>query len=196
MSDICDEQTEGFRSGPIPSKAKDDKRMPQDKAATTKQNNNLHVILQILPGNVPAKISDVDTSALVLGTGNKSTTTGTAGSATLLLGVVSAAGGTLAVLTDEDLAAHELGIVEGEDGTQSVRLRSVEDIPDGALRAIKKIKVTPGRNGDQVEVELVDKVRVLQMLAKAAGLLEQEKEADKPSVVSIEMVMPKDDGDA
>jgi len=86
-------------------------------------------------------------------------------------------------------------IVEGEDGTQSVRLRSVDDIPDGALRAIKKIKVTPGRNGDQVEVELVDKVRVLQMLAKAAGLLEQEKEADKPSVVSIEMVMPKDDGD-
>ena len=75
------------------------------------------MILQILPGNVPAKISDVDTSALVLGTGNKSTTTGTAGSATLLLGVVSAAGGTLAVLTDEDLAAHELGIVEGEDGT-------------------------------------------------------------------------------
>ena len=100
----------------IPTKG--GKRMPKDKAATiTKLRNNLHVILQILPGNVPAKISDVDTSALVLGTGNKSTTTGTAGSATLLLGVVSAAGGTLAVLTDEDLAAHELGIVEGEDGT-------------------------------------------------------------------------------
>lgn len=94
--------------------------MQTDKATTTKQNNNLHVILQILPGNVPAKISDVNTSALVLGTGNKPTTTGTAGtagSATLLLGVVSAAGGALAVLTYEDLAAHELGIVEGEDGT-------------------------------------------------------------------------------
>ena len=112
---MSDGQTEGFRSRPFPTKGS--KRMPKDKTRTTKQNNNLHVILQILPGHVPAKISDVDTSALVLGTGNKSTTTGTAGSATLLLGVVSAAGGTLAVLADEDLAAHELGIVEGEDGT-------------------------------------------------------------------------------
>jgi hypothetical protein len=58
------------------------------------------------------------------------------------------------------------------------------------MKAIKKIKITPTRNGDQVEVELVDKVRVLQMLAKSAGLLDQEKEVDKPSVVAIEMVMP------
>jgi hypothetical protein len=40
---------------------------------------------------------------------------------------------------------------------------------------------------------MIDKVRVLQMLAKSAGLMDQEKEADKPSVVSIEMVMPKED---
>ena len=84
------------------------------------------MILQILPGDVPAEISNVDTSGLVLGTGNETTTTtsamaSTASTATttttLLLGVVSAAGGTLAILADEDLAAHELGIVEGEDGT-------------------------------------------------------------------------------
>ena len=58
------------------------------------------------------------------------------------------------------------------------------------MSSIKKIKITPTRNGDQVEVELIDKVRVLQMLAKSAGLLDQEKEIDKPSVVAIEMVMP------
>ena len=76
------------------------------------------MILQILPGNVPAEISNVDTSALVLGTGNKTTATASAAATTtLLLGVVSAARGTLAILADEDLAAHELGIVEGEDGT-------------------------------------------------------------------------------
>jgi len=86
-------------------------------------------------------------------------------------------------------------IVEDDEGRQSVRLRSVKSIPDAALRAIKKIKVTPGRDGDIVEVELIDKVRVLQMLAKASGLMEVEKEVDKPSIVSIEMVMPKgDDG--
>lgn len=72
----------------------------------------------------------------------------------------------------------------------TVRLKDVDDIPEHALSAIKKIKITPTRNGDQVEVELVDKVRVLQMLAKSAGLLDQEKEVDKPSVVAIEMVMP------
>ena len=86
-------------------------------------------------------------------------------------------------------------VVDIEGGT--VRLKDIDDIPDHALSAIKKIKITPTRNGDQVEVELIDKVRVLQMLAKSAGLLAQEKEIDKPSVVAIEMVMPGDkDGTA
>jgi len=79
-------------------------------------------------------------------------------------------------------------VVDIEGGT--VRLKDIDDIPEHALSAIRKIKITPTRNGDQVEVELIDKVRVLQMLAKSAGLLDQEKEVDKPSVVAIEMVMP------
>ena len=79
-------------------------------------------------------------------------------------------------------------VVDIEGGT--MRLKDIADIPEHALSAIRKIKITPTRNGDQVEVELIDKVRVLQMLAKSAGLLDQEKEIDKPSVVAIEMVMP------
>ena len=79
-------------------------------------------------------------------------------------------------------------VVDIEGGT--MRLKDIDDIPEHALSAIRKIKITPTRNGDQVEVELIDKVRVLQMLAKSAGLLDQEKEVDKPSVVAIEMVMP------
>jgi len=81
-------------------------------------------------------------------------------------------------------------VVDIEGGT--VRLKELDDIPDHALTAIRKIKITPTRNGDQIEVEMIDKVRVLQMLAKSAGLLDTEKEADKPSVVAIEMVMPDD----
>ena len=81
-------------------------------------------------------------------------------------------------------------VVDIEGGT--VRLKDIDDIPEHALSAIKKIKITPTRNGDQVEVEMIDKVRVLQMLAKSAGLLDQEKEIDKPSGVAIEMVMPGD----
>ena len=42
---------------------------------------------------------------------------------------------------------------------------------------------------------MIDKVRILQMLAKSAGLLDAEKEVDKPSVVSIEMVMPEEKKD-
>ena len=86
-------------------------------------------------------------------------------------------------------------IVHRDDGSTSVDLKDVGDIPENALRAIRKIKVTPTRHGEQVEVEMIDKVRIGQMLAKSAGLLDNEKEIDKPGVVSIEMVMPKDDGD-
>ena len=33
----------------------------------------------------------------------------------------------------------------------------------------------------------------MQLLAKSAGLLDEEKEVDKPAVVNIEMVMPDDE---
>ncbi len=79
------------------------------------------------------------------------------------------------------------------DDQGNVNVKPIEDIPDNALTAIKKIKVTPSAKGDILEVEMIDKVRVLQLLAKSAGLLDAEKEIDKPSVVSIEMVMPGDE---
>ena len=53
--------------------------------------------------------------------------------------------------------------------------------------------MTPTKNGNQIEVELYDKVRLMQLLAKSAGLLDEEREVDKPAVVSIEMVMPKEE---
>ena len=88
-------------------------------------------------------------------------------------------------------AAKITDVVEWDDAGK-VTIKSVEDIPAGSLAAIKKVKVTPTRNGDQIEVEMIDKVRLMGMLAKSAGLLDTEKEADKPSVVGIEMVMPDD----
>lgn len=82
-------------------------------------------------------------------------------------------------------------IVEfSQDG---VRLRDIDEIDDAALRAVKRVRVTPGQHGNTVDVEMIDKVRILQMLAKSAGLMDGEKEIDKPSVVSIEMVMPGED---
>ena len=52
--------------------------------------------------------------------------------------------------------------------------------------------MTPTKNGPQIEVELHDKVSVLRVLAKATGLLEQEQDADKPSVVQINMSGPEE----
>jgi len=34
----------------------------------------------------------------------------------------------------------------------------------------------------------------MQMLAKSAGLLDSEKVVDKPSVISIDMIMPEEPG--
>ena len=77
---------------------------------------------------------------------------------------------------------------------QKLELKDAKDNPDHALAAIKKIKITPTQSGeDIVEVELVDKVRMMQLLAKSAGLLDTEKDADKPAVVDIQMVMPEED---
>ena len=72
-----------------------------------------------------------------------------------------------------------------------VSIKEIKDIPE-ALNAVKKIKVTPTRQGEQIEVELYDKVRLMQLLAKSAGLLDEEKESDKPAVVNVEMVMPNE----
>tara|TARA_B100000242_G_scaffold287896_1_gene255402 strand:- start:219 stop:629 length:411 start_codon:yes stop_codon:yes gene_type:complete len=79
---------------------------------------------------------------------------------------------------------------------QQLSLKDVKDIPEHALAAIKKIKITPRQDGeDIIEIEMVDKVRIMQLLAKSAGLLDTEKDADKPAVVDIQMVMPDDKKD-
>ena len=76
---------------------------------------------------------------------------------------------------------------------QQLSLKDVEKIPENALSAIKKIKITPRQDGDDIiEVELIDQVRIFQLLSKSAGLLDTEKDTDKPAVVDIQMVMPED----
>ena len=81
-------------------------------------------------------------------------------------------------------------IVSWENGVST--LKDVKHINEGALNAIKRVKITPTKQGDVIDIEMVDKVRVMQMLAKSSGLLDQEKDGDKPAVVSIEMVMPEE----
>ena len=66
------------------------------------------------------------------------------------------------------------------------QVKPLKDIPDEALSAIKK--VTVGQHG--TTIEMFDKVSVLRVLAKASGLLDVEKNVDKPSIVGINMKGP------
>jgi hypothetical protein len=68
------------------------------------------------------------------------------------------------------------------DGT----VKHIDDIPEHALRAIKKISV----RGEDITIELHDKVAVLRVLAKAAGMLDVEKDEERPSIVGINMKGP------
>lgn len=69
------------------------------------------------------------------------------------------------------------------DGT----IKPLDQIPDYALRAIKKIQVTK----DGVNIEMHDKVATLRVLAKAVGMLDgPEQNEDKPSIVGINMKGP------
>jgi hypothetical protein len=87
-------------------------------------------------------------------------------------------------------SANITDIVEWKDG--ATKLKPVEEIPKRVLGAIRRVRVTPTQYGQQVDIELIDKVRVYQMLAKAAGLLDKEYESDKPAVVQVNMIAPKE----
>ena len=91
-----------------------------------------------------------------------------------------------------DIASANLTDVVTWNDQGEVKVKSSADIPDATASAIKKIRVTRSKNGEPVlELEMHDKVRVLKVLAKSAGLLEpMPAESKTPSVVGIKMVGP------
>ena len=89
-----------------------------------------------------------------------------------------------------DIATANINDIVDWDDTGYVKVKNAADISEAAIKAIKKIKMTPTALGPQIEVELHDKVSVLRVLAKASGLLEQQENMDKPSVVGIIMHGP------
>ena len=78
------------------------------------------------------------------------------------------------------------------DDQGKVTIKDMDEIPEHALQSIKKIKARPVGENYEVEIEMIDKVRVLQMLAKSAGILDKEHESEKPSVIEVNMVGPTD----
>ena len=91
-----------------------------------------------------------------------------------------------------DIASANLTDVVTWNDQGEVKVKAAADIPDATASAIKKIRVTRSKNGEPVlELEMHDKVSVLKVLAKSAGLLEpMPAESKTPSVVGIKMVGP------
>jgi len=93
-----------------------------------------------------------------------------------------------------DLATAKISDVMSWDDKGNVQVKATHEISPAVLGAIKKIRVIPNADGhNAIEIEMIDKVRILQTLAKASGLLEQERNVDKPAVVEVKMVGPTDD---
>lgn len=77
------------------------------------------------------------------------------------------------------------------NGTPVVEVKPSDELSERARRSIKKIKVTPMEHGNQIEVEMHDKLSALRVLAKVEGLLNGDDDQDKrPSLVGINLRGP------
>ena len=77
----------------------------------------------------------------------------------------------------------------------NIKVKASHEIPEHALQAIKSIKSNTrydkeGNATTTLDIELFDKIGVLRLLAKASGLLDQQQESDKPSVIGVNIVAP------
>lgn len=80
---------------------------------------------------------------------------------------------------------------QSADGGVTALVRPSEELSERAKRGIKKVKITPTQHGDQIEIEMHDKLAALRVLARAEGLLDGGEDADKrPSLVGINLRGP------
>ena len=78
-----------------------------------------------------------------------------------------------AVLNElEAIASGEVTDVLSWDELGNVGVMASDRLSDRARRSIKKVKITPNAHGNQIEVEMHDKMSALRLLAKHRGLLE------------------------
>lgn len=90
----------------------------------------------------------------------------------------------------EAIGAGEATDVIQWDDMGRVTLTPSDQLSDRARRSVKKVKVTPNQFGNQIEVEMHDKLSALRLLAKHRGLLEPNSDGDKPSMIGINITGP------
>lgn len=95
------------------------------------------------------------------------------------------------------MANTKLTDIMSWDEAGNVTVKASHLIPEHALHAIKSIKVNSKKDSDgnvysTLDIELYDKIGVLRLLAKAAGLLDNPDDgSEKPSVIDINVVAPR-----
>lgn len=91
----------------------------------------------------------------------------------------------------EAIASGEATDVIQWDDMGRVMLTPSDQLSERAKRSVKKVKVTPNQFGNQIEVEMHDKLTALRLLAKHRGLLEPNANDQKPGMIGINITGPK-----
>jgi len=91
----------------------------------------------------------------------------------------------------EALASSEITDVLQWDQGGRVQVRASDELSPRARRAIKKVKITPTEDGNQIEIEMHDKLTALRLLAKHRGLLEPNSDDRRPSMIGINVKGPE-----
>ena len=101
--------------------------------------------------------------------------------------------------SEKEAVKQELASIAASNITDVLRwtesgamaLLKTDDIPLHVQKAIKKVRVTPNQYGNQIEVEMHDKLAALRLLAKHRGLLEPNSDEQRPSMIGINVTGPK-----
>lgn len=91
----------------------------------------------------------------------------------------------------EAIGSGEITDILAWDEMGRVQVRPSDQLPDRARRSIKKVKITPTEHGNNIEVEMHDKLSALRLLAKHRGLLEPNSDDRRPSMIGINVTGPK-----
>jgi len=100
---------------------------------------------------------------------------------------------------DKEKVKQELEAIAGSEITDvlqwtqdgQVKMKSSNEISHRARKGIKKIRATPNRFGTALEVEMHDKMSALRLLAKHHGMLEEQENDNRPSVIGINIKGPE-----
>jgi len=89
------------------------------------------------------------------------------------------------------IGASEITDIISWDDTGRVTVIDSKDLPERTKRSIKKMKVSPSQYGNQIEIEMHDKISALRLLAKHYGMLNVDTQQNKPSVLGINIQGPE-----